>query len=108
MSDCPLDDIDFSDAGSWGKDEDWDGNPTGQISQQTANALLEALQNLVYGYDHDGTILKRDLVAARIVLRQAANELGPPAACRKGGAHQWGTDGQHSNEFCKKCFATKP
>lgn len=22
--------------------------------------------------------------------------------------HVWGTDGQHSNEFCKKCFVTKP
>jgi hypothetical protein len=22
--------------------------------------------------------------------------------------HEWGTDGQHSNEFCKKCFITKP
>jgi hypothetical protein len=22
--------------------------------------------------------------------------------------HEWGTDGQHSNEFCKKCFVSKP
>ena len=22
--------------------------------------------------------------------------------------HEWGTDGQHSNEFCKKCFTDKP
>jgi len=28
--------------------------------------------------------------------------------CPKGGNHVWGTDGQHSNEFCKKCFKTKP
>jgi len=24
--------------------------------------------------------------------------------CSKGGEHQWGTDDQHSNEYCKKCF----
>lgn len=28
--------------------------------------------------------------------------------CEKGGAHKWGTDGQHSNEYCKKCFISKP
>ena len=22
--------------------------------------------------------------------------------------HVWGTDGMHSNEFCKKCFMSKP
>lgn len=22
--------------------------------------------------------------------------------------HEWGTDGQHSNEYCKKCFIAKP
>ena len=28
--------------------------------------------------------------------------------CPKGGAHDWGIDGAHSNQFCKKCFADKP
>lgn len=23
-------------------------------------------------------------------------------------SHEWGTDGQHSNEFCKKCFVSRP
>lgn len=27
--------------------------------------------------------------------------------CAKGGVCEWGTDGAHSNEFCKKCFRTK-
>lgn len=22
--------------------------------------------------------------------------------------HVWGTDGQHSNEYCKKCFVARP
>lgn len=30
------------------------------------------------------------------------------AICPKGGEHKWGTDGQHSNEYCKKCFCDKP
>ena len=27
--------------------------------------------------------------------------------CPKGGQHEWGTDGAHSNVFCKKCFVNK-
>ncbi len=23
-------------------------------------------------------------------------------------SHEWGTDGLHSNEYCKKCFIPKP
>jgi hypothetical protein len=34
--------------------------------------------------------------------------IGQWELCSKGGEHQWGTDGQHSNEFCKKCFTSKP
>jgi hypothetical protein len=28
--------------------------------------------------------------------------------CPKGGNHEWGIDGAHSNEFCKKCFISYP
>ena len=28
--------------------------------------------------------------------------------CPKGGNHEWGIDGMHSNQFCKKCFGTHP
>lgn len=28
----------------------------------------------------------------------------PDDSCPKGGEHEWGIDGAHSNEFCKKCF----
>ena len=28
--------------------------------------------------------------------------------CPKGGVHEWGIDGAHSNTFCKKCFCDKP
>ena len=28
--------------------------------------------------------------------------------CPKGGKHQYGTDGMHSNEYCKKCFQDAP
>ena len=31
-----------------------------------------------------------------------------PNICPKGGEHKWGIDGQHSNEYCKKCFKDKP
>ena len=27
--------------------------------------------------------------------------------CPRGGDHEWGTDGVHGNEFCKKCFVSK-
>lgn len=27
--------------------------------------------------------------------------------CPKGGAHEWGIDGAHSNEYCKKCFVSR-
>lgn len=29
-------------------------------------------------------------------------------ATGRGCEHEWGIDGQHSNEFCKKCFVNKP
>lgn len=28
--------------------------------------------------------------------------------CSKGGKHEWGIDGAHSNTYCKKCFEDKP
>lgn len=28
--------------------------------------------------------------------------------CTGGGEHEWGIDGVHSNEYCKKCFISKP
>lgn len=28
--------------------------------------------------------------------------------CVAGGKHEWGIDGVHSNEYCKKCFMSKP
>lgn len=28
--------------------------------------------------------------------------------CPKGGLHEWGIDGAHSNEYCKKCFVARP
>lgn len=28
--------------------------------------------------------------------------------CPKGGEHEWGIDGMHSNEYCKKCFIDRP
>lgn len=27
--------------------------------------------------------------------------------CPKGGSHEWGIDGAHSNHYCKKCFVSK-
>ena len=32
----------------------------------------------------------------------------PIIPCPKGEDHEWGTDGQHSNVFCKKCFCNPP
>lgn len=37
---------------------------------------------------------------------KALNALREP--CPKGGKHEWGIDGAHSNEFCKKCFKASP
>jgi hypothetical protein len=28
--------------------------------------------------------------------------------CPKGGNHEWGIDGAHNNEYCKKCFCNSP
>jgi len=41
-------------------------------------------------------------------IKQELYRIGQWELCTKGGDHQWGTDGQHSNEFCKKCFTSKP
>jgi len=30
------------------------------------------------------------------------------AQAKEGCRHEWGIDGMHSNEFCKKCFVSKP
>ena len=32
----------------------------------------------------------------------------PKNECSKGGNHEWGIDGMHSNTYCKKCFIDKP
>ncbi len=40
-----------------------------------------------------------------ILLRQEDPFYGK---CPKGGNHEWGTDGQHSNQYCKKCFLNRP
>jgi len=29
-------------------------------------------------------------------------------SCPKGGKHEWGIDGVHSNQYCKKCFIDRP
>jgi len=28
--------------------------------------------------------------------------------CKDGKPHKWGIDGMHTNEFCKKCFMSRP
>lgn len=43
----------------------------------------------------------------QILLYEEQRDIDPNS-CSKGGEHQWGTDGAHSNEFCKKCFIDKP
>ena len=30
------------------------------------------------------------------------------SGCVKGGDHEWGVEGTHQNEYCKKCFVSKP
>lgn len=53
-----------------------------------------------------GKIVGKGVCDAVRALEQA---LGPEVEfCSKGGEHVWGTDGQHSNEFCKRCFVSKP
>jgi len=32
----------------------------------------------------------------------------PKNECSKGGNHEWGIDGVHTNVYCKKCFINKP
>jgi hypothetical protein len=43
---------------------------------------------------------RRDSINLLIAVSNTDKE----QSCR----HKWGTDGAHSNEFCKKCFASKP
>lgn len=55
---------------------------------------------------HDA--LGRNIVSSDLDKITAALSKFTGAECPKGGYHKWGTDGLHSNEFCKKCFANKP
>ena len=44
----------------------------------------------------------------KILVNRTKKEVTLDGECLKGGEHKWGTDGAHSNEFCKKCFVDKP
>ena len=69
--------------------------------------------------DHDQQVLFDEIVASAdvdelVAAAQADEQMEMSglarygyAPCPKGGAHEWGIDGQHSNEYCKKCFTTK-
>lgn len=43
----------------------------------------------------------------KVPIVEPLSKLVVTKRCPKGGDHDWGTDGQHSNEFCKKCFIDK-
>lgn len=49
-------------------------------------------------------------LVAELMRRQTPPLLPAPGGegCSKGGDHEWGIDGAHSNEFCKKCFVGRP
>jgi hypothetical protein len=42
-------------------------------------------------------------------LVEAPSAPGPAdGECQDGQPHRWGIDGQHGNEYCKRCFVSKP
>ena len=61
---------------------------TGDDVNRTYNKCADQLEKLV------GEISEKSTVRG-----------GP---CPKGGNHEWGIDGMHSNQFCKKCFGSHP
>lgn len=99
-------------------------------------AVLEAVRQHVTGKDAEAASAELDRLRAaaaeRDLLRGSALEYIHPShrisgACRQCGleigepalqhecrpeatphAHVWGTDGMHSNEYCKVCFVNKP
>lgn len=48
-----------------------------------------------------------ELIRAIIEAMDRWRETGSIPPCPTGGAHEWGIDGAHSNEYCKKCFRSK-
>lgn len=75
---------------------------------QTERRVIEQAIAFIDDAPATGSGLTRrgELAEAVYALKEA---LGPDGEfCSKGGEHVWGTDGQHSNEFCKRCFVSKP
>ena len=49
-----------------------------------------------------------EILRVEIKASQQHNVEDGNNACPKGGKHEWGIDGMHSNEYCKKCFISRP
>lgn len=61
----------------------------------------EGEARLAYAYTRIEQIREKDRT-------KPMNSPLPGETCPKGGYHEYGIDGQHSNEYCKKCFQDKP
>ena len=48
-----------------------------------------------------------DRLRDELVCHLSSESSGQDNACPKGGEHEWGIDGMHSNEYCKKCFISR-
>ena len=99
------------------------------LIEQDREKLLDGITDLLYVTVGTGTNLPLAEAFEEIQRSNMTKELRQPTDVRlrnKGSAyeppdlkkvlkefdnncqHNWGTDGQHSNEFCKKCYISKP
>lgn len=63
---------------------------------------------LRYIDDCDGIDIPIHIGKAMFELRKSiASCLEPEDMENPDAQHEWGTDGQHQNEYCKKCFTQK-
>lgn len=60
------------------------------------------------GYARHMAKHRDDRRRAQLEKLLADDEKSQEIACPKCGASEWCTDGMHTNEFCAKCFTTKP
>jgi hypothetical protein len=82
------------------------------MSKRDVQAWLDTLPSDASIFvDWDGESLKSEAngntLDGYLFIGHETEEQGPSYQCRKGGLHEWGIDGQHSNEFCKKCFKSR-
>lgn len=69
-------------------------------STDSHNNLISSIHRVQYLLGREMTKKKNEIRRKEIAWRLFQS-------CPKGGNHVWGTDGAHSNQFCKNCFVSR-